>query len=295
MRKVIYWVLIGIFSVIFLISAFMVGKYFINSHEYKQQLEDLQQMHTLPQTRPSVSLREPTSSQQPTGSQPGTYPSLPGTPTGPSNPVFVPTEPAPRPSNPSDSGILPELEALYKMNNDMVGWIYIEGTNINNPVMQRKQSKDYYLHRDFNRDYDENGSIYVREACDVFEPSDVLTLYGHSMFNGNMFAHVLKYTNKGFFYDHQLIYFDTLYERHAYQVVCVFRTSADPGQGFSYHLYDDFADEAEYQEFIQTARGLAIHDTGIPVHYGDKFILLSTCEDVPIKNGRLVLLAVRID
>lgn len=295
MKKVIYWVLIGVFAVIFLISAVMVGRYVINSYKYKQQLDDLQNLHTTPDTRPSVSLRQPTQSQAP-GDDTDPAATRPSLPIQPTNPIFVPTVPGGRPTGPVDeNGMLPELSGLYKMNKDMVGYIYIEGTNINNPVMQRKNSKDYYLHRDFFGDYDEHGCIYVREACDVFEPSDVVTLYGHSMFDGTMFGNVMKYKQRKFFNEHPLIYFDTLYERHTYQVVCIFRTSGTYGVGFPYHLYDNFADEAEFQEFIDGVRGLAIQDSGISVHYGDKFILLSTCEDVPIENGRLVLVAVRID
>lgn len=297
MKKALYWVLIAIFSIVFLISAFILGRYLINSYNYKQQLSGLQQMHTTPETRPSVSLRQPTSatsgSTAPTVPSGPDIPSLPVDPTDPSaptNPIVVPTEP----NVPDNSGMLPELAGLYRLNRDMVGWIYIEDTNINNPVMQRKQDKDYYLYRDFYKDYDENGSLYVREACDVFEPSDVVTIYGHSMLNGNMFGNLQKYKQNQFFNAHPLIYFDTLYERHVYQVVCVFRTSAEYGVGFPYHLYDNFADEAEFREFIQGVRGLAIQDSGIAVHYGDKFIQLSTCEDAPIENGRLVLLAVRI-
>ena len=306
LKKVLYWVLVALFSVIFIFSAFTLGKYVINSIQYREQLKDLQQMHTNPTTRPTPTLRQPTANQD--GTQPATRPTdptdpgvdhtrpttpiIPTLPSNPSGPVDRPTVPN-QPDNPY--GILPELAGIYQMNKDLVGWIYIAGTNINNPVVQRKDEKDYYLHRDFYKNYDQNGTIYVRETCDVFEPTDVLTLYGHSMFNGNMFAHVLKYTSKSFFDSHQVIYFDTLYERHTYQVVCVFRTSGDYGKGFPYHLFDDFADEAEYQEFIQGVRDLAIHDSGIPVYYGDKFILLSTCEDAVISNGRLVLVAVRVD
>lgn len=296
MKKVIYWVLVAIFSTVFLVSAFFLGKYVINSIQYRDQLSDLQQMHTNPDTRPSPSLRQPTN---PQGSNPVTRPTDPSMPTNPTDPSqpdpTAPTRPVPTDPLPDPNGMLPELAGIYAMNKDLVGWIYIEGTNINNPVMQRKSSKDYYLHRDFYKNYDQNGTIYAREACSVFAPSDVVTLYGHSMFNGNMFAHVLKYTKWEFFRDHPLIYFDTLYERHAYQVVCVFRTSGDPSVGFPYHLYDDFADVAEFQEFIQSVRDLAIHDSGIPVYYGDKFILLSTCEDIVIADGRLVLVAVRVD
>lgn len=306
MKKALYWVLVAIFSIVFLVSAFILGKYVINSIQYRNQLSDLQQMHTSPTTRPSPSLRQPTSSQD--GTNPGTRPTdptvdpsdparpttpaIPTLPSNPSGPIDRPTTP-PQPDNPN--GILPELAGLYAANKDLVGWIYINGTNINNPVMQRKDTKDYYLHRDFYKNYDQNGTIYVREACDVFAPSDVLTLYGHSMFNGNMFAHVLKYTKKDFFNSHPVIYFDTLYERHAYQVVCVFRTSSNPQVGFSYHLYDKFDDEAEFQEYVQTVRSMAIHDSGIPLYYGDHFIQLSTCEDAVIADGRLVVVAVRVD
>lgn len=294
MKKALYWVLVSIFSIIFLVSAFFLGKYVINSIQYRNQLSSLQQMHTSPETRPSPSLRQPTSA--PVGSGSITQPTVPVGPTDPTGPD--PTAPQ-RPTNPDvlpgPDGMLPELAGIYEMNHDLVGWIYIEGTNINNPVVQRKNTRDYYLHRDFYKNYDQNGTIYAREACNVFAPSDVVTLYGHSMFNGNMFAHVLKYTKWEFFRDHPLIYFDTLYERHAYQVVCVFRTSATPGEGFPYHLYDDFADAAEFQEYIQGVRGLAIHDSGIPVYYGDEFIQLSTCEDIVIADGRLVLVAVRVD
>lgn len=280
MKRVIYWILIVIFSAVFLVSAVTVGKYVIDSYRYKDQTSDLQQLHTTPETRPTVSLRQPTSS-VPQGST-----TLPGVPdTQPSEPVTDPT---------TASGMLPEMEVLYQMNDDVVGYIYIEGTNINYPVLQRVDRKDYYLSRDFFGNYDSHGSIYVREACDVFEPSDNVTIYGHSMLDGTMFANVLKFKDKTFFKEHQLIYFDTLYERHTYQVVCVFRTSADYGVGFPFHQYDDFEDEAEFEEFIQNVRKLAVRDSGISVSYGDKFICLSTCEDWPIENGRLVLLAVRI-
>jgi sortase B len=163
--------------------------------------------------------------------------------------------------------------------------------------------KDYYLYRDFYGNEDRHGSVYVREACDVFGPSDNVTIYGHNMADGTMFANIHKFKDKTFFDSHPEIYFDTLYERHTYQVVCLFRTSGSYGVGFPYHLYDNFKDEAEFKEFINGVRGKKfandpeydlIFDSGISVKYGDKFICLSTCEEWPITNGRLVLVAVRI-
>lgn len=293
MRRVLYWVLIALFSVIFLVSAFFVGRYVVKSHKYKQQLSDLQQLHTTPDTRPSVSLRQPSTGIE---SNPTTGTKLPDGFTIPTIPDYSRPDRPDDPDNPNyQGGILPELKELYAMNSDLIGYIYVEDTGINNPVMQRKDIKDYYLHRDFFRSYNEHGCVYVREACDVFEPTDVVTLYGHSMLDGTMFGDLHKFKQESFFNAHPLIYFDTLYERHAYQVVCIFRTSAEYGEGFPFHLFDDFEDEAEFQEFIQGVRGQAIQDSGISVRYGDKFICLSTCEDFPIENGRLVLVAVRVD
>jgi sortase B len=244
-------------------------------------------MHTQP-TRPSVTLLQPTTGTM--GTTNGiTLPTLP-TFTDPFNSVTKPEnteETAP-------NGMLMDMYELYQLNNDVVGFIYIKDTNINNPVLQRKSEKDYYLYRDFYGNQDRHGSVYVREACDVFGPSDNVTIYGHNMADGTMFANLHKYKDKDFFNAHPVVYFDTLYERHTYQVVCIFRTSGTYGEGFPYHLYDDFKDEAEYNAFIKGIRKLAIFDSGISVNYGDKFICLSTCEEWPIKNGRLVLLAVRI-
>lgn len=285
MKKALYWILIVLFATVFLVSAVIVGKYVIESIQYKDQLKDLQQMHTTPETRPTVVLRDPTRNDD---DETRPIPTVPGgtLPVDPNDPT--------RPEGGTNSGMLPEMESLYALNSDVVGYIYIEGTNINHPVLQRKKDKDYYLYRDIMGSRDQNGSIYVREECDVFEPSDNVTIYGHNMANGGMFANIHKFKSRTFFREHSLIFFDTLYERHTYQIVCLFRTSGDYGVGFPFHMYDDFKDEAEFNEFISTVRGLAIRDSGISVHYGDKFICLSTCEDYPIENGRLVILAVRI-
>lgn len=282
-KKVIYWALIAMFGIIFIVSAIYVGDYLIDSRNNKKQLSDIQAMHTLPDSRPSVSLRDPTNGMQ---GPDVTVPS--GIPIGP---IVSPSDSG----SSSHLGKLPELESLYKLNNDLVGYLYIEGTNVNNPVLQRKGSKDYYLYRDIFGDENRHGSVYVREACDVFKPTDVVTMYGHNMADGSMFANLHKYKQKDFFKSHPVVYFDTLYERHTYQVLCIFRTSATYGVGFPFHMFDDFEDKAEFDEFVKGVRNLAIFDSGISVSYGDKFICLSTCEEWPIEDGRLVLVAVRID
>ena len=83
-----------------------------------------------------------------------------------------------------DKTILPELTELYQQNNDLVGWICVEDTNINYPVMQTVENPNYYLKRGFDREYSSYGCPYVQEDCDVLKPSDNLVIYGHHMNNG---------------------------------------------------------------------------------------------------------------
>lgn len=315
MKKALYWVLIGVFALIFVISAFIVVDYLLEAHQENQDWNDIQNMFTpgdgTLNTRPSapvgtttlpVQTTQPT---RPTLPNTTTIPSVPGTSLpGTTDPVVTlpPTQPTvppttmptvPPTTTQGELVMLPEFNTIYALNNDVVGYIIIEGTNINYPILYHPEERDYYLHRDFYGDYSRSGCIYLREACDIFEPTDVLTIYGHNMASGAMFADIHKYRTKSFFNSHQYINVWTLYEKHVYQVVCLFKTSGTYGVGFPFHLFDDFVNEEEYLEFINGVRDLAIYDTGIETQYGDKFICLSTCE-YTIDNGRLVLVAKRI-
>ena len=118
-------------------------------------------------------------------------------------------------------------------------------------------------------------------------------MYGHNMADGSMFATLNNYTSKDYWEKNSLIFFDTLYEYHTYKVFAVFKTSANVGEGFSYHQFEEAENEAEFDDFVSTCKKLAFYDTGITPQYGDKLICLSTCE-YTLDNGRLVVAAVRI-
>lgn len=190
-------------------------------------------------------------------------------------------------------GILVEYAPLYEQNPDMAGWICIDGTGINYPVMHTPDRKDYYLRRSFQGEYSTWGCIYAREECDLDAPSDNVTLYGHNMKDGSMFAGLHDYAKQEFWEEHRYIRFDTLTEHHTYEIFGVFRTTASLGQGFAYHEFTDAYDEVAFHEFIEKCVSLSFYSTGILPEYGDKIICLSTC-DYSLTNGRLVVAAVRI-
>lgn len=194
----------------------------------------------------------------------------------------------------SGGDFLPWYQELHDQNSDMVGWLQIEGTKINYPVMQTTtDNPNYYLYRDFDKNDSVRGSIYAAEICDVFEPSDNITLFGHNMKDGSMFAYLGNYYEKSTWENNSLIFFDTLTESHVYKIFAVFKTSGTDNVGFAYHLMADAKDEAEFNEFVATCKELSFYETDVTPVYGDKLLCLSTCE-YTIDNGRFVVAAVRI-
>lgn len=220
-----------------------------------------------------------------------TIPSVPTSPTTPTEPTAdaVPTEP-PEPTEPV---ILPEYQAIYEMNNDLVGWIRIPDTRINYPVMQSPEAPNYYLDHDFEGNRNPGGCIYARKQCDIFAPCDNVVLYGHHMKNGSMFAGLNSYQSKRFWEAHQMFSFDTLYERHTYQVIAVFKTSGSGSYSFDYHSFNNADSPEDFDEFIAQVHKLQLYNTGLTAQYGDKLLTLSTC-DYSLYDGRLVVVAKRI-
>ncbi|MGM9600693.1 MAG: class B sortase [Faecousia sp.] len=181
--------------------------------------------------------------------------------------------------------------AVYEQNHDFVGWIRIEGTNIDYPVMQTPDNPDFYLKHGFDKEYSAYGVPYMQENC-VLGQSDNLVIYGHHMNNGSMFADLCKYTDKDFYAEHKTIRFDTLSEFGEYEIVAVFKTVAYSEDGFKYYHFVD-GNEEEFDSYIAKCRELALYDTGVTAEYGDQLITLSTCE-YSRTNGRMVVVAKKI-
>ena len=195
-----------------------------------------------------------------------------------------------------------DYKAFYEKNNnkDFVGWLRIDGTKLDYPVMQSPVSEaNYYLYRDYNGDNSTRGSIYAREECDVFTPGDNVTMYGHNMKDGSMFAALNAYVDKSAWDNNSLVFFDTFnhetgeVQYHVYKIFAVFKTTANLGEGFTYQRFENAANQQEFDEFVSNCKKLSFYDTGITPQYGDKMICLSTCE-YTLDNGRLVVAAVRI-
>ena len=191
--------------------------------------------------------------------------------------------------------MLLEYAELYRQNSDFVGWIRIEDTNINYPVVQSKNEPNFYLKHGFSKEYADCGCPYVQENCDVQKSSDNLVIYGHHIKNDSMFADLGRFKDKKFQSEHKTVFFDTLCERQTYEIIAVFKTTVYTGSEseFQYYRFVDATELEQFDEYIRKIKERALYDTGVSAKYGDKLITLSTCE-YSNRNGRLVLVAKRV-
>lgn len=195
----------------------------------------------------------------------------------------------------SESSVQPTSRNLYLENSDMVGWIQIEGTNIDYPVMQTPADPTYYLKHDFEKNYTDYGCPFMQVDCDALCPSDNLIIYGHNMKDGSMFADLAKYGSKDFWQAHKTVWFDTELGSSAYEIFAVIHTTvqADSADAFPFYRFVDAAAPEEFSDYVSACKARALYDTGIFAEYCDKLLTLSTCDNIT-DNGRLLVIAKRI-
>lgn len=190
----------------------------------------------------------------------------------------------------------PEKQAsyqnLYWKNADMVGWIQIEGTRIDYPVMQTPADPNYYLKHDFEKDFTDYGCPFMQADCDALAPSDNLIIYGHNMKDGSMFADLAKYRSKDFWQTHKTVWFDTELGSSAYEIFAVIHTTvqADDADAFPFYRFVDAAAPEEFADYVSACKVRALYDTGVSAQYGDKLLTLSTCDNIT-DNGRVLVIA----
>lgn len=190
----------------------------------------------------------------------------------------------------------PEKQAsyqnLYWENTDMVGWILIEDTNINYPVMQTPADPHYYLKHDFEKNYTDYGCPFMQADCDALAPSDNLIIYGHNMKDGSMFADLAKYRSKDFWQNHKTVWFATELGSRAYEIFAVIHTTvqADDADAFPFYRFVDAAAPEEFADYVSACQARALYNIGISAEYGDKLLTLSTCDNIT-DDGRLLVIA----
>ena len=220
-------------------------------------------------------------------------------PVDPSNPAG-PVDPAnpDDPTQPTKEEQLKELQktllentlALQQKNKDTIGWIYIDGTTVNDVVVKVNYNDDnkYYLRRNANGENDNDGCYYADWRCKTGNRNSIsknTVVYGHNLgrsasglipdyqnhANGPKFAQLLKYQNEEFAKTHPYIYYSTIEEDMVWQVFAVFYTD------IKFDYIEPNPADATFNSLLKKAQDLSFYNYDVEVSSNDKILTLSTC------------------
>lgn len=200
---------------------------------------------------------------------------------------------------PSENEVDPKLEEikkLYEENNDLIGWLTIDGTVIDYPVMFTKD-EDYYLRKDFYKKYSTAGTLYI-DKHQTMAPRDInLLIHGHNMTNGTMFHDLLNYRDEAYYQEHKKIVYYTLEGREEYEVIAAFLSKVYNVNDnvFKYYKFYGEQTESSYNSYIENIKKLSLYNIDLTATYPEKLLTLSTCEYSQGNNdGRMVVVAKQV-
>ncbi|MEE0805972.1 MAG: class B sortase [Acutalibacteraceae bacterium] len=169
------------------------------------------------------------------------------------------------------------VQKLQEINPDISGWLRIENTNINQPVLlPPADDPEYYLYRNYKREDTKYGSIFLDVSSPVGAENQLL--HGHSMQDGRMFWSLISFGDPEVVKASPVIQYDTYKEAGDWKIVSVFKTNtlASQGEVFNY-LQGDFASPEEKMQFYYEVMKRSMVDTGVDLNENDSTIMLSTC------------------
>lgn len=171
-----------------------------------------------------------------------------------------------------------EYAEYYAQNSDFVGWIKIDGTKVDYPVVQA-DNNSYYLNHNFEKEYEGRGSIYMDKDCSAETLDTNTVLYGHNWLDTTMFSQLVKYSDFDFYKEHPVIEFNTRFEMHKWKIFAVFITTASASEdnGYVFNYIYPYMGGVNYEGYMQELQKRSLYDTGVDVNEDDKLLTLSTC------------------
>jgi len=279
MKKILRPILIVLLSLVFVFSS---GKFLLTQLDYQKGAADYQdaaELVALPelpevveQPAPSTQPEAPPSSSAPAVSAPDISPesSAPDV----SEPVEQPPEEQQAPPvyvDPyADALRSMDFTALRQVNDDVLGWIMIPGTNLSYPLLQGDDN-DYYLNHTWRKGRNSVGGIFLdyRDSWDLSDFHSIV--YGHRVNNGTMFGQLHSYKDSAHLAAHPSFYIADDNGSHRYEIFAVYEAN-------STNTYmQQFSGDGEKQAFINYCLEKSIHDTGVVPTTADRIVTLSTC------------------
>lgn len=179
------------------------------------------------------------------------------------------------------------FDQLLQINTDIVGWVSIEDTGIDFPVVQSSDN-DYYLNHNVEKKSSARGSIFM-DYRNTDVNNDIHTvIYGHYMKDGSMFGELSKYKDAAYYHEHDVITFEGIEEPAKYQIFSVYIYSPED-QFFQYQ----FEDKPQYKGYLDKIIEKSMYDTGVKVTSNEQLLTLVTCT-YEVADARLIIHAKRV-
>lgn len=163
------------------------------------------------------------------------------------------------------------LAPLFEQNPDCIGWIYIEGTTVDYPVMYTPDEPQKYLRKNFEGEYAMSGVPFLEGTRELSD--DNIVIYGHNMLNGTMFSDITKYAEKTYFDEHHLIEFETAEGVKLYDIFAVVLLKDTD----IWYYFDSAINDEHFYEMVDEIIFRSLYETGIYPEYGKQILTLSTC------------------
>lgn len=177
-----------------------------------------------------------------------------------------------------------DIPLLVSRNSDCIGWISIENTAVDYPVMHTPDRPQKYLRRNFYQQYSDSGVPFLDYRCTL--DSDNLIIFGHNMRNGTMFSALKDYLNDGHPASHSMILLETedgTHEFTIFAIACVDKLD-------SWYSFINAESEDVFNEAVQRIIQIAYYTNGDIPEYGDRLLTLSTCYG-STRSSRLIIIA----
>ena len=161
----------------------------------------------------------------------------------------------------------------YYENDDIVGKLVIEGTNINEPIL-KSNDNNYYLNHNAYGNYQAEGSIYEDYRTSIGDKK--VLIFGHSSPGWDVpFNELEKYYDKSFYDNHKFISIYSEQGIDTYEIFSVYVETSD----FTYMnllISDD-----TYNEYLKKYQNNSMYQTDVEVNDGDNILILQTCSNHP--------------
>jgi sortase B len=183
-----------------------------------------------------------------------------------------------------------DFDTLSSINPDTIGWIHIDGTNVDYPMVQGEDN-EYYSHRDIEGNNSSLGTIYLdSNNLDFSNPTyaldDLNFIYGHHITNGRMFATISNYKKQSFVDEYPFIVIYTK-DGYAYKGDVFAGVLFDGVTSNLYNNYENFESQEEFENYMEYINANSMISTDVDVEYGDKIVALVTCSYENGINGNL--------